>query len=78
MQAVAQYSCGSFAQPLTIIRAAQQATPMHTDPYLGWGSWVQGNIEVREVAGSHLEMLQPPIVGEVAHILTELMSQVAT
>ena len=78
MQAVAQYACGAFDQPLTIIRAAQQATPMHTDPYLGWGSWVQGNIEVREVAGSHLEMLQPPIVGEVANILTELMSQVAT
>ncbi len=51
---------------------------MHADPYLGWGSWVQGNIEVREVAASHLDMLQPPAVGEVAEILTEFLSAVAT
>lgn len=74
MQAVAEYRPGAYQQPLTIIRAAQQATPMHADPLLGWGACASGDVEVRAVDCSHLDMLQQPAVQAVAQALAEAMS----
>lgn len=74
MKAVVAYQPGPLEVPLTLIRVAEHATPMHHDPQLGWGSWSAAEIETHTVAGSHLTMLQSPAVGQVADILNDGLS----
>jgi thioesterase domain-containing protein/acyl carrier protein len=74
MKAAAEYRPGVFSGRLTLLRAAQQATPMHADPLLGWGSWAAGGIDVYETPGSHLTMFQEPAVRRVAQILDDCLA----
>jgi len=69
LRAVVAYSPRPLGCRLTLIRASEQATPIHADPLLGWGAQAAGGTEVREVTGHHLTMLQAPTVLEVAQVL---------
>jgi thioesterase domain-containing protein/acyl carrier protein len=78
MKAVAAYRPQPLNAKLTLIRASQQATPMHADPLLGWGSWATGGAAVYELPNStHLTMLQPPVVGQLAAMLDRLLAAAA-
>ena len=69
MKAVVGYQPQPLQAPLTLICAAQHATPMHARPLLGWDAWAAGGAETYVVPGDHLSMLEPPTVAHVAAIL---------
>ena len=69
IKAVVAYRPQPVAAPLTLIRAAEHATPMHADPLLGWGPWAAAGSETFTVPGGHLAMLQQPSVAALAEIL---------
>ena len=77
MKAAAEYRPSVFGGVLTLIRAEQQATPMHADPHLGWGPWAAGGVEVYETPGSHLAMFQAPAILRVAQILDDCLAATA-
>ena len=73
MKAVVGYQPQPLHAPLTLIRAAQHATPMHARPLLGWDYWAVMGAETHEVPGDHLSMLEPPTVASVAEILNRCL-----
>jgi thioesterase domain-containing protein/acyl carrier protein len=78
MKAVAAFRPQPLDAKITLIRASQQATPMHADPLLGWGSWAAGGTVVYELPDStHLTMLQPPVVGQLAAMLDRWLTAAA-
>jgi thioesterase domain-containing protein len=77
MKAVSEYRPGPLRTPLTIIRAAGQATPMHADPLLGWEPWANAGAVVEDVTCTHLEMFQQPGIRQVAAILNRCLNREA-
>ncbi|HEY2838917.1 MAG TPA: condensation domain-containing protein [Pirellulales bacterium] len=73
MQAAVQYQPAPIDVKLTLFRAAEDATPMHADPLLGWGDWAE--VEVIPTIGSHLTMFQSPAVEELARLLDARLEQ---
>jgi thioesterase domain-containing protein len=41
----------------------------------GWRSLARGDFEVRRVAGTHVEMMRPPLVEDIARQLREAIGQ---
>jgi thioesterase domain-containing protein len=74
MRAVVAYRPRPLAAPLLVVRATEQATPMHADPHLGWGAWAIGGLATVEVPGSHLTMLEAPAVTKLATILRRYLA----
>lgn len=74
MKAVAEYRPAPLHQPIILVRASQQVTPMHADPFLGWQPWAAAGIEVLDVSSAHLAMFQQPGVAEVAKLLNERLA----
>jgi len=73
MQAAVQYQPEAIDVKVTLFRAADDGTPMHADPVLGWGPWAE--VEVIPTIGSHLTMFQSPAVEELARLLDERLEQ---
>ena len=48
----------------------------YTDPHLGWGKRLQGELEVVDVEGGHASMLQDPNVARISDHLVSLMDRV--
>jgi len=74
MKAAAEYRPGVLKSRLTLLRAEQQATPMHADPLLGWGPWALEGVDVYETPGSHLAMFQEPAIRRVAQVLDDCLA----
>ncbi|MDJ0729785.1 MAG: amino acid adenylation domain-containing protein [Crocosphaera sp.] len=51
---------------------------VYLDPQLGWGQFVTGDLEVYEIPGSHLGMLQDPCVQILAEKLTLAIEKAET
>jgi thioesterase domain-containing protein/acyl carrier protein len=66
MEAITRYHPKPFRGKITLFRAAEHATPMHKDPYLGWGRWAKNGVEVYEVPGNHVTMFRPPTIEALA------------
>ncbi len=71
LQAVYQPPEGSADIPTLLVRSAElqpgqlqdpQARAVRAEADLGWGRWISGSIEMVEVPGDHLTMLNPPDV----------------
>jgi thioesterase domain-containing protein/acyl carrier protein len=59
------YEPAHYSGRLTLFRASDVPEVVGTDfsdPYLGWGRWVAGGIEVRPVPGDHISLLEEPQV----------------
>jgi thioesterase domain-containing protein len=48
----------------------------HLDPTNGWGAWTSGHIDVLDVPGDHLQMMERPHITAVARRVRELTSTV--
>jgi amino acid adenylation domain-containing protein len=60
--AAERYRVAPYPGPITLFRAAEHPDWPATsfdDPRMGWAGFVSGEIEVREVPGAHLEVLDP-------------------
>jgi aspartate racemase len=80
-KALQQYRPRPYAGAVTLFRS--RGTPISgtssglaADP-LGWDAVARGAVEVHEVAGEHLTILQPPYVGALASQLRECLRRVA-
>jgi thioesterase domain-containing protein len=73
-QAMLQYRPASFSGKVVLVRGNPDATPLHKDPLLGWGAWVDGGVEVRPIAGDHITMLQSPTVERLAAIIESYLA----
>ncbi|MBN2631865.1 MAG: amino acid adenylation domain-containing protein [Rhodobacteraceae bacterium] len=76
--AVQAYDAQPILRPLTIFRAAEDTfdSPETARDGLGWASVAAAGLEVIEVPGDHLSMLQPPNVTALAAHLTRLLAEV--
>jgi amino acid adenylation domain-containing protein len=84
-QAIVDYRPEPIGADLTLLRAAQPLPPallpmhnaaggtLHDDPLNGWGGLTRGRIDVVEVPGDHLAMVEEPHVAELARVLAELL-----
>ncbi|MFD9733339.1 amino acid adenylation domain-containing protein [Umezawaea sp. NPDC059074] len=83
-RAVLDYRPDVLAEDVALIRATaalpgllepahDAARSLHRDPANGWGGLVGGRLDVVDVPGDHLEMMEEPHVREVANALSELI-----
>jgi amino acid adenylation domain-containing protein len=63
---------------ITLFRASKQPLGIVPDPLLGWNGLATEGVEVYEVTGDHLSMLQEPRVQELATQLCECLRQART
>ncbi|MFY1634920.1 amino acid adenylation domain-containing protein [Solwaraspora sp. WMMB335] len=84
-EAVIAYQPDVIDQDLTLLRAADPlpsllkpmhdiAGTLHLDPRNGWGELTTGRIDVLDVPGDHLALMEPPYVADVANRITELLT----
>ncbi len=73
VKAIVEYEAEPCRSRLTVFRAEEKATPMHEDPFLGWGELTAGGVEVIEVPGNHVAMFREPAVEIVAKRLAPLL-----
>ncbi|MFC3536783.1 amino acid adenylation domain-containing protein [Couchioplanes azureus] len=70
-------------QDLTLLRASgplpevlapahSAVGSMHLDPANGWSTWTKGRVDVVDVPGDHLQMMEPPHITSVARRIREL------
>lgn len=72
MQSVTDYRPQPFAGRCLLIRCGEPYPLFKLadeDGRLGWRDWLTGPIEERVLPGTHMRMMQEPVVGEVAAIL---------
>ncbi|MSP12534.1 MAG: alpha/beta fold hydrolase [Chloroflexi bacterium] len=67
------YQPQKYPGKVTLFRAQAQAFLCSFDPQMGWGELALGGVEVREIEGSHLELLRDPFVGTLARQLQACM-----
>ena len=73
LRAMLDYTPGPYVGRVTLFRAADDATPMHSDPLLGWGPWAAGGVEKLIVPGEHVDMFREPGIDVIAARLQERM-----
>ncbi|MGW0323861.1 amino acid adenylation domain-containing protein [Nocardia sp. NPDC003183] len=87
-RAIDAYRPQAYDGDITLLRAAlplpqvlrpahDRAGTLHRDPTNGWDAYAAGHLEVVEVPGDHLTLIQSPHVAEVAARLARLLEQAA-
>ncbi|UFS98674.1 non-ribosomal peptide synthetase [Nocardia huaxiensis] len=83
-RAIDSYRPHAYEGDITLLRAAEplpevlrpahdSAGTLHRDPTNGWDAYAAGHLEVIEVPGDHLTLIQAPHVAAVAAQLTRLL-----
>ncbi|EEP73198.1 non-ribosomal peptide synthetase [Micromonospora sp. ATCC 39149] len=84
-EAIISYRPEVVDQDIALLRAADPlpavlkpmhdlAGSMHLDPHNGWGELTTGRVDVIDVPGDHLVLMDEPYVAEVARRITELLA----
>jgi thioesterase domain-containing protein/acyl carrier protein len=71
--ALVDYRPQPFAGKLTLFRARQDATPMHSEQYMGWGPWALGGIEEHRIEGEHVNLFREPFISELANEIQKVL-----
>ncbi|MEP7358144.1 MAG: hypothetical protein ABI847_12945, partial [Anaerolineales bacterium] len=71
IRASAAYLPGPYNGRAVMFNIRSQSLTRTPDPQRGWGRLVRGGLEVRQIAGSHHNILQPPHVQSLAQALKE-------
>ena len=66
MNAIEKYSIKTYPGKMVIVRGRESHAVMHSDPWSGWRSVARGGIEVLEIPGHHMNMLDEPHVAVLA------------
>jgi aspartate racemase len=75
-RALKSYRPQTYTGRLTLFRAGMQPFFSSHDPYKGWSRIAAGGIEVRNIPGNHLSMLQEPHVQVLAKELRECLETI--
>ena len=70
--ALQAYQPGTYRGPFTLFAAGarwNRAAVAAIDPTLGWARWVEGPVEVHEIAATHSKILSKLLAGELAEAL---------
>ncbi|UQA97199.1 amino acid adenylation domain-containing protein [Streptomyces halobius] len=82
-QALLDYRPDTCDQDLTLLRATAPLPKVlepahhavgsaHRDPANGWGTWTSGRIDVVDVPGDHLQLMEEPCIATVARRIREV------
>jgi thioesterase domain-containing protein len=74
-KALHDYVPRAYGGRVTVIRALHRLSQRSRDPLLGWGTLSIGDLELHEVAGSHLSLLFEPHVRSLAEKLTQCLNR---
>jgi thioesterase domain-containing protein len=74
LNALHSYRIAPYPGKMVIARGKESHARMHCDPWSGWRQVAMGDIEVLDIPGHHMNMLQEPHVGVLAEKMTELMT----
>jgi thioesterase domain-containing protein len=69
--AVMAYRPQCYGGRLTLLRARGGRLFVNHDPYMGWGQFVNGGVDVRMIPGSHLRLFHQSHVGHLAQQLQQ-------
>jgi thioesterase domain-containing protein/acyl carrier protein len=75
MSALIDYRPEPFAGKLTLIRAEQDATPMHGERFMGWGPWALDGVDEYRIAGEHVNLFREPYITELAAQVGEVLKR---
>ena len=70
-----QYRPQPYPGRLTLFRAAVRGAGEGDDPTLGWGQLAAGGVEIHEVPGSHVTMIDEPHVARLAEDLSACLAR---
>jgi amino acid adenylation domain-containing protein/non-ribosomal peptide synthase protein (TIGR01720 family) len=68
-QAWRNYTPKPYTGRITLFRSAESVAEYSQEPDMGWGKLAQGGVEIYDVPGDHLSMLQEPNVQVLAEAL---------
>ena len=83
-RAIGGYQPGPIPGDMAVIRTEGQYPPEFlefetadalNDPTLGWGSLVQGKVDVRRMPGDHMAMLQPANLPSMTRLMADLVRE---
>ncbi len=69
------YKPGKYPGRLTLFRGSDARNSEQDDPTLGWGKWAGGGVELYDVPGTHLSMLEEPHAKVLAEHLTDCLNK---
>jgi thioesterase domain-containing protein len=67
--AMDRYTIRPYPGRLTLMRSRRGAAAIHSDPCGGWGKVALRGVDVHEVPGDHMDMLNEPQVSVLADVL---------
>jgi thioesterase domain-containing protein/acyl carrier protein len=76
LRALRNYHIRPYPGRLTLFRAARGSPRIHSDPTGGWEGVAAGGIDVYEVKGSHMTMLNQPFVSELGAAIAQCLDKV--
>ena len=68
------YRPGPYPGRITLFKAKEEGEAYGPDPKMGWGELAQDGVEVFEVPGDHMSILDQPRVAELADRLRSCLS----
>jgi thioesterase domain-containing protein len=66
LDAINRYCVKSYQGKMVVFRVKQSHARMHFDAWAGWGKVAMGGIEVLEIPGHHMNLLEEPHVEVLA------------
>ena len=68
-----QYRPGQYRGRLTLLRCRTRPLIHRGQPDLGWGHWVHGPVEIRDLPGTHRTVLSEPYIHTLAGLIHQIM-----
>jgi hypothetical protein len=73
LRAFHDYQPSHYHGDILVIKAKVRPFLHRADASLGWGSWTDGQVEVRTVSGHHGNLLTEPHVRQVASVIAQAL-----
>lgn len=77
LKAMWEYRPRHYPGKVTLFASEEQPTTIDIarDPYLGWGAWAGGGVEVHPIPGRHLDIINEPNVRVLAEKLRRCLAE---
>jgi amino acid adenylation domain-containing protein len=77
LRAMWEYRPQPYPGKITLFASVEQPTTVDVarDPYLGWGAWAEGGVEVHRIPGRHLDVIRQPHVRILAEKLRRCLAE---